>query len=143
VASGGRSGYGNFFLKRCGRLSDRLRLGGVPDLKYLHLELKLLADVGLLGFPNVGKSLFINGISNVLSKVGNYSFTTLAPVLGLLKNHFCRNIIIADIPGIIRFSSEGHGLGFKFLKHLSKTQLLLHFLDISLIDSKMNLIRIL
>lgn len=131
VACGGKSGYGNFFLRCYKNPSENLKFGSKAELKYLHLELNLLSNVGLLGFPNVGKSSFINNISNSSSEVSNYSFTTLKPVLGVLKFSFKKKIVIADIPGIIEFSSQGTGLGFKFLKHLSKTILLLHVLDIS------------
>ncbi len=141
IVSGGISGYGNFFLKQSSQLYNKIRAGGNARLKYLHLELKLLANVGLLGLPNVGKSLFVNSVSDVFSKVGDYNFTTLKPKLGLLKDYVNKNIIIADIPGLIRFSSKGMGLGFNFLKHLSKTVLLLHFIDLSIIKTKKDILR--
>lgn len=141
VVSGGNPGYGNFFFKQSNLFYNRIKMGGYAILKYLHLELNLLADVGLLGFPNVGKSLFVNNISNIFSKVGNYSFTTLKPKIGLLKNYINKNIVIADIPGLVNFSSQGIGLGFKFLKHLSKTTLLLHFIDLSIIKNKKELLK--
>lgn len=142
VLKGGRAGYGNFFLKSCDKnIFDKLLLGGSSKLAKFHLELKILADVGLLGFPNVGKSLFINRVSNVFSKVGDYPFTTLHPVLGTLKFFNFDNILIADIPGIIEGSSLGIGLGFNFLKHLLKTKLLLHFVDAEKIDSKSYLLK--
>ncbi len=141
VLKGGRSGFGNFFLKSCDKnVFDKLVLGGLSKLAKIHLELKLLADVGLLGFPNVGKSLFINNVSNVFSKVEDYSFTTLYPILGTLKFFNFNKILIADIPGIIEGSSLGVGLGFNFLKHLLKTKLLLHFIDVYNIKSKKDLL---
>lgn len=142
ILKGGRPGFGNFFLKSCDKnIFDKLVLGGSSKLTKVHLELKLLADVGLLGFPNVGKSLFINNVSNVFSKVEDYSFTTLHPVLGTLKFFDFNKILIADIPGVIEGSSLGVGLGFNFLKHLLKTKLLLHFVDIYNIKSKKDLLR--
>lgn len=142
VLKGGRAGYGNFFLKSCDKnIFDKLLLGGPSKLAKFHLELKILADVGLLGFPNVGKSLFINRVSNVFSKVGDYPFTTLHPVLGTLKFFNFDKILIADIPGIIEGSCLGIGLGFNFLKHLLKTKLLLHFVDAEKIDSKSYLLK--
>lgn len=142
VLRGGRPGFGNFFLKSCDKnIFDKLLLGGLPKVAKFHLELKLLADVGLLGFPNVGKSLFINRVSNVVSKVGDYPFTTLHPVLGTLKFFDFNKILVADIPGIIEGSCLGFGLGFNFLKHLLKTKLLLHFVDAIKINSKNDLLR--
>lgn len=142
VLKGGRPGYGNFFLKSCDKnIFCKLILGGQAKLAKFHLELKILADVGLLGFPNVGKSLFINRVSNVSSKVGDYSFTTLYPVLGTLKFFNFNKILIADIPGIIEGSCLGVGLGFNFLKHLLKTKLLLHFIDIKNISCKRSLLK--
>jgi GTP-binding protein len=142
VLKGGRPGYGNFFLKSCDKnIFCKLILGGQAKLAKFHLELKILADVGLLGFPNVGKSLFINRVSNVSSKVGDYSFTTLYPVLGTLKFFNFNKILIADIPGIIEGSCLGVGLGFNFLKHLLKTKLLLHFIDIEKISCKRSLLK--
>lgn len=135
VACGGKAGYGNFFLRSYKNASESLKPGGKLELKYLHLELNLLSNVGLLGFPNVGKSSCINSMSNTVSDVGNYSFTTLKPILGVLNGSFKKKIVVADIPGIIEFSSKGLGLGFKFLKHLSKTGLLLHIVDVSSIKT--------
>lgn len=132
VLSGGKAGYGNYFLRSCeDRILNKMILGGDSKLLYFHLELKLLSDVGLLGFPNVGKSKFINVVSNSLSKSDYYSFTTLIPFLGVLKFDFFKNIIISDLPGIIHNSHLGKGLGFDFLKHLLKSKLLLHFIDVN------------
>jgi len=136
IASSGRPGYGNAYLKRSFWDVGRLKRGSESVLRFLHLELNLLSDIGLLGFPNVGKSSFINEISNVYSKVGDYKFTTLVPILGILRNYNNRSIVLSDLPGIISFSSDGLGLGFNFLKHLLKTKLLLHFIDLSIIYNK-------
>lgn len=142
VLKGGRAGYGNFFLKSCEKgVFDKLIAGGVSKIMHCHLELKLLSDVGLLGFPNVGKSLFINKISNVISKVADYSFTTLNPVLGVINLNYFNDIVVADLPGIIKKSHLGVGLGFNFLKHLLKTRLLLHVIDSTSIYSKISLLR--
>lgn len=142
VLNGGRPGYGNFFLKNSSKdIFDKLILGGKNKVAFFHLELKLLADVGLLGFPNVGKSLFLNKISKVNSKVANYPFTTLNPILGALSFFSFNTIIVADLPGIIENSSVGVGLGFDFLKHLLKTRLLLHIVDTSSLTSKFFLLK--
>lgn len=136
VLEGGKGGYGNFFLRSCdASIFNKMILGASSKIAYFHLELKILADVGLLGLPNVGKSMFINVISNSLSKSADYSFTTLHPFLGVLNFDFLNKIVIADLPGIIHDSSLGRGLGFSFLKHLIKTKLLLHFIDISVVNS--------
>ncbi len=141
IASGGRSGIGNYCFKEKKKYLNKSRYGGIPEIRYLHLELNLLADIGLLGFPNVGKSSFINKISNVFSKVANYHYTTLNPVLGLLNNNTNMSITISDMPGICKFSSCGLNLGFNFLKHLLKTKLLLHFIDLSYVISKKDFIK--
>lgn len=131
VVSSGKPGYGNLYFKKYNKKFDMFKIGSKSVLKFLHLELNLLADVGLLGFPNVGKSSFICCVSNVISKIGEYKFTTVIPILGHLK-FFLKNIILADIPGIITNSSNGSGLGFDFLKHLLKTKLLLNFFDLNI-----------
>lgn len=136
VLEGGRGGYGNFFLKSCDKLIfQKLVIGGKSKVSYFKLELKLLSDVGLLGYPNVGKSLFINRVSDATSKVADYSFTTLSPILGMLKLNYFDSIIISDLPGLIKNSCFGFGLGFNFLKHLLKTRLLLHIVDASSFSS--------
>lgn len=132
LVSSGKPGYGNLYLKNKLLNLNDLKFGSKAIIKFIHLELNLLADIGLLGFPNVGKSSFICVASDVISKIGEYKFTTLIPVLGCLKK-FKNNVVIADIPGIISLSSEGCGLGFKFLKHLLKTKLLFHFIDLSFV----------
>lgn len=132
VVSSGNPGYGNFYFRKYTDSIKNFRFGSKSNLKCLYLQLNLLADIGLLGFPNVGKSSFICNASNSLSKISDYKFTTLYPILGILKL-FLKNLILADIPGIILNSSNGTGLGFTFLKHLLKTQLLLNFFDLSFI----------
>ncbi len=128
IAKGGHKGYGNYYFKH--RFSNALKIGGKSTVKFLHLELRLLADIGLLGHPNVGKSLFFNTYTKSLSSVKDYKFTTLHPKLGsLIESN--RNIVIADIPGIIKNFTTGKGLGFKFLKHISKTSILIHIFDIT------------
>lgn len=140
VATGGRSGYGNSNLKSLNNLKTNLKSGGEAEIKFLHLELFLIADVGLLGLPNVGKSSIINKITNSCNKVGDYEFTTTSPHLSILKFFFKNQISITDIPGIIKFASKGKGLGFKFLKHISKNKLLLNIIDISK-NSKFNILK--
>lgn len=130
VATGGRSGYGNSNLKNVTNLKTNLKIGGEPEIKFLHLELFLITDIGLLGLPNVGKSSLINKITNSCYKIGNYAFTTLQPNIAILKFFSKNNISIADIPGIIRLASKGKGLGLNFLKHLSKNKLLLNVVEI-------------
>ncbi|HFL8824423.1 MAG TPA: Obg family GTPase CgtA [Candidatus Azoamicus sp. OHIO1] len=132
VALGGGSGCGSFiFRSDVSRMNKCVSLGKSAVLKYLHLELKILSDVGLLGFPNVGKSSFLNCVSAAKSMVADYEFTTIHPVLGVIDGYRAGNIVIADIPGIIENASVGVGLGIRFLKHLVKTKLLLHVVDIS------------
>ncbi len=130
VAKGGRSGYGNSNLKNIDELKNNLKLGGESEIRFLHLELFLITDIGLLGLPNVGKSSLINKITNSCYKTGNYDFTTLQPNIAILKFFSKNRISVTDIPGIIRFASKGKGLGLTFLKHLSKNKLLLNIIEI-------------
>ncbi len=135
VAQGGFHGLGNTRYKSSVNQAPRKCTPGSPgERRSLRLELKVLADVGLLGLPNAGKSTFIRAVSAAKPKVANYPFTTLHPNLGVVRVDMNQSFVIADIPGIIEGASEGAGLGIQFLKHLSRTQLLLHIIDISPFD---------
>ena len=135
VAKGGRHGLGNtHFKSSVNRAPRKTTLGEPGEHRHLKLELKLLADVGLLGLPNAGKSTLITAVSNATPKIADYPFTTLYPQLGVVRVDEHRSFVIADIPGLIEGASEGAGLGVQFLKHLSRTQVLLHIVDIAPID---------
>jgi len=135
VAQGGFHGLGNTRYKSSVNQAPRKCTPGTPgERRSLRLELKVLADVGLLGLPNAGKSTFIRSVSSAKPKVANYPFTTLFPNLGVVRVGMNQSFVIADIPGIIEGASEGAGLGIQFLKHLSRTQLLLHIVDIAPFD---------
>ena len=132
ILKGGRGGRGNSHFKTSTRQAPRFSEDGEKgEEKELILELKLLADVGLLGFPNVGKSTFLSMVTDAKPKIANYHFTTIVPNLGVVKTKNGDGFVIADIPGIIEGASEGVGLGIQFLRHVERTRLLLHFLDIS------------
>lgn len=132
LAKGGKGGLGNQHFKSSTNRAPRQHTLGEPgDELELALELKVLADVGLLGMPNAGKSTFIRAVSAARPKVADYPFTTLAPNLGVVRVDSERSFVIADIPGLIEGAAEGAGLGHQFLRHLQRTRVLLHLVDIS------------
>ncbi|MFV0278745.1 MAG: Obg family GTPase CgtA [Parahaliea sp.] len=132
VAQGGFHGLGNTrFKSSTNRAPRQTTPGSEGEARNLKLELKVLADVGLLGLPNAGKSTFIRAVSAATPKVANYSFTTLVPNLGVVKVDAYRSFVVADIPGLIEGASEGAGLGIRFLKHLTRNRILLHIVDMA------------
>lgn len=135
VAKGGNGGLGNIHFKSSINRAPRQCTKGEPGEQFeLYLELKVLADVGLLGMPNAGKSTFIRAVSAAKPKVADYPFTTLHPNLGVVRVDTNRSFVIADIPGLIEGAAEGAGLGHQFLRHLARTRLLLHIIDLAPFD---------
>jgi GTP-binding protein len=139
LARGGDGGFGNLHFKSSTNRSPRKKTPGWPgEQRKLQLELRVLADVGLLGMPNAGKSTLIAAISNARPKIADYPFTTLYPHLGLVRVGVGRSFVVADIPGLIEGASKGAGLGHHFLRHLQRTRLLWHVIDVAPLDESVD-----
>ena len=135
IAQGGFHGLGNARYKSSvNRAPRQTSNGSAGEFRNVKLELKVLADVGLLGLPNAGKSTFVRSVSAATPKVANYPFTTLVPSLGVVRTEEGRSFVVADIPGIIEGAAEGAGLGIRFLKHLARNRVLLHIVDMAPFD---------
>ena len=139
IAKGGDGGFGNMRFKSAINRAPRQKTPGHPgERRSLKLELKVLADVGLLGMPNAGKSTLISAISNARPKIADYPFTTLHPNLGVVRVGPSQSFVVADVPGLIEGASEGAGLGLQFLRHLQRTRLLLHLVDLAPFDDSVD-----
>jgi GTP-binding protein len=139
LAKGGDGGFGNLHFKSSTNRAPRQKTPGWPgEARKLKLELRVLADVGLLGMPNAGKSTFITAVSNARPRIADYPFTTLHPNLGVVRVGPEQSFVVADLPGLIEGASEGAGLGHLFLRHLTRTRLLLHIVDMAPFDENVD-----